>query len=155
MYVKIFAQILDSSLAYNYDTRHVFMDLLVLADTEGIVDMTHEAIARRTNAPIDLIKGSISELEEPDPSSHIPEEEGRRLVRLDDHRNWGWRIVNYKVYREMRDKEAMRAYFRDYKRRQRLSKKVLDIPTSSNGVKLSPAKVRHAEAEADTEEEKK
>jgi hypothetical protein len=132
MYVKVFSQILDSSLAKDYSTRHIFMDLLVLADLDGVVDMTHEAIARRTNVPIDIISGAIAELESPDPDSRSDLEDGRRLVRLDDHRDWGWQIVNYDVYREMRDDAARRAYFRDYQRKRRATQKLLKTSVTNS-----------------------
>jgi hypothetical protein len=40
MYVKIFAQIYDSSIAEDYLVRLVFEDFLILADKHGHVDMT-------------------------------------------------------------------------------------------------------------------
>ncbi len=157
MYVKVFRQIFESSIAEDYTLRHLFMDLLVLADIDGIVDMTHESIARVTNVPIEIVRATIEELERADPKSRSDAQEGRRIVRLDDHREWGWKIVNYEVYRNIRDEEARRAYFREKKREQRakarvqkchsghgLSNPVLDCPTLSN---VST----HTEAEADTD----
>jgi hypothetical protein len=47
VFAKIFGQIFDSSIAEDYNCRRMFMDLLVLADSDGVVDMTQEAIARR------------------------------------------------------------------------------------------------------------
>src|SRR3972149_8180226 len=99
MYAKILNQIFDSSLANDYITRHVFMDLLVLADREGVVDMTFDAIARRTNVPIEVIQDSIGKLCKPDVNSRTSEAQGARLILLDDRRAWGWHIVNYAKYR--------------------------------------------------------
>lgn len=84
------------------------MDLLVLADRNGVVDMTHEAIARRTNRPIEIIRQTISDLESADPRSRSPEFAGARLKRLDDHRDWGWLIVNYEFFREIASEEQRR-----------------------------------------------
>jgi hypothetical protein len=108
MFAKIFTQILDSSLADNYQTRHVFEDLLKLCDVNGVVDITLEAIARRTNAPLEIITQAIAELEKPDPRSRNPENDGRRIVRLDAHREWGWLIVNYDYYRKIASEEQRR-----------------------------------------------
>lgn len=119
MFAKIFQQIFDSSIAENYEVRHVFEDMLKLADREGAVDMTMEAIARRTNVPLDKIKAGIEELCRPDPQSRTREHEGRRLLPISSDRSWGWVIVNYKKYREIQDEDARRAAFRDAKRRQR------------------------------------
>ena len=119
MYVKIFEQIFDSSVSEDYQTRLVFTDLLVLADEDGIVDMTIEAIARRTNVPLEIVRSGIQKLEQEDPQSRSKDEAGRRLVRLDDHRDWGWRIVNYEKYRMLRTKEDRKQYHRDYYRSNR------------------------------------
>jgi hypothetical protein len=119
LYVKIFEQIFDSSVSEDYQTRLVFTDLLVLADEEGIVDMTVEAIARRTNVPLEIVRTGIQKLEQVDPQSRSKDEGGRRLIRLDDHRDWGWRIVNYEKYRMLRTKEDRKQYHRDYYRSNR------------------------------------
>lgn len=108
MYAKIFSQIYDSSLADDYRIRHIFMDLLVLADRDGVVDMTPEAIARRINVPMEALTSALSALSAPDKRSRSPDEDGRRIVLLDGHRNWGWRIVNFPVYHAMRDESARR-----------------------------------------------
>lgn len=125
LYARVFVQILDSSLAEDWQTRHVFEDLLKLADG-GIVDMTRQAIARRTNAPLDIINDAIAKLEAPDPASRDEAEEGRRIVRLDDHRDWGWRIVNWDKYEAIKSREQDRAKVRErvqrHRERQRLSK---------------------------------
>ncbi len=84
------------------------MDLLILADRNGVVDMTHEAISRRTNRPIKMIRKTIEELEGPDPRSRTPDMNGARLFRLDDHRDWGWGIVNYDYFRNLASEEQRR-----------------------------------------------
>lgn len=119
VYAKIFSQIFDSSIAENYKTRHVFEDLLKLADKNGVVDMTPEAICRRTNVPLDEIKKGLEELSKPDKKSRTQVLDGRRIVLLSPEREWGWKIVNYEAYRSIQDEEARRAYFRDAKRRER------------------------------------
>lgn len=108
MYAKIFRQIFDSSIADNPKVRFTFMDLLVLADQNGVVDMTHEAIARTTNCPIDWVRESIASLESPDHKSRTPDADGARIKRLDDHRDWGWIILNYDTFREMANEEQRR-----------------------------------------------
>ena len=119
MFAKIFEQIYDSSIAEDYLVRLVFEDFLVLADPDGVVDMTHEAIARRTNVPIEIVRSSIAKLSMPDPRSRSPKEEGRRLILLDIHRDWGWQVVNYEDYRNIRDESGRRSYMREYMRNRR------------------------------------
>lgn len=122
MYAKIFTQIFDSSIAENYEVRHVFEDLLKLADKDGVVDMTTEAISRRTNVPLEKVRFGIEQLSQPDKSSRSKEQDGRRLIPLDSRRNWGWIIVNYGHYRALQDEETRKKYFRDAKRKQREKK---------------------------------
>jgi len=108
MFSKVFEQIYDSSIAEDYLVRFVFEDFLTLADVNGVVDRTPEAISRRTNVPIDIVKRSIVKLESPDPKSRRPDDDGRRIVRLDEHRDWGWFIVNYEYYRNLASEEQRR-----------------------------------------------
>ena len=131
MYAKVFEQILTSSLAENYQVRHIFMDFLVLADKEGIVDMTRGAIARRLNLPLRLLTSALSALEAPDPASRSPEADGRRLVRLDPHRDWGWQIVNFKAYDKIRDEDARRENNRRYQAEHRARLKAESPPVST------------------------
>lgn len=99
-HAKVFSQIFDSSIADDFRLRHFFMDLLVLADLNGCVDMTPSAIAARTRIPLEEVQAMLTRLEQPDPESRTPDAEGRRIERLDDHRTWGWHIINYAKFRE-------------------------------------------------------
>jgi hypothetical protein len=98
MYGKIFQQIYDGSLRSDPMVRLVFMDMVILADQDGIVDMTHEAIAARTNVPLQDVQDAIKQLESSDPKSRSPKENGVRIKRLDNHRDWGWELINYEYY---------------------------------------------------------
>src|SRR5258708_40136248 len=123
MYAKVFVQIFDSSIADDYRLRQFFVDLLVLCEIDGVVDMTHEAIAGRTRIPLEDVYRMISELEKPDPKSRTRSKEGRRLVRISPARKWGWRIVNYLSYRGIKDENERRLYMRNYMREKRKSEK--------------------------------
>jgi len=161
MYVKLFAQIFDSTLAEDYLERLVFTDLLTLADQDGCVDMTLNAISRRTNVPLEIVRAAIEQLCQPDPESRSPEEDGRRIVLMSADRAWGWRIVNYLKYRKTVDDETRRAQNRERKQKQR------DRERGSHGSSrnVTPVTLGHAisrqaevkpeakaEAEARTEE---
>ena len=119
MYVKMFKSIFDGSLYGQFEPTVVFMAMLVIAEREGIVDMTPEAIAARCGYPLKIVLAGITELEKPDPKSRTPDEEGRRIVRLEETRDWGWRITNYEKYEKIRSAEERREYFRFKKREQR------------------------------------
>lgn len=126
MFAKVFFQIFESSISDDYLVRHVFMDLLVLSDEDGVVDKTPRAIARITNVPLEIVETAIEKLSAPDPESRTPDEDGRRIVLIDGNRNWGWRIVNYDKYRKIRDEEARRISNRSYKREQRARERAIE-----------------------------
>lgn len=114
------------------------MDLLVLADQTGAVDMTYDAISRRTNVPVEEVVKYVKQLCQPDAESRSPLEEGKRLIPLDSNRDWGWQIVNYVHYRNIRDEAARREYFRNKQRehRKKNKKEVFDGQTSSTPSKI-------------------
>jgi hypothetical protein len=119
VYVKMFKSIFDGSLYGQFEPTVVFMAMLVIAEREGIVDMTIPAIAARCGYPEDIVRRGIAELEKPDPQSRTPDEEGRRIIRLEETRDWGWRITNYEKYEKIRSAEERREYFKLKKREQR------------------------------------
>lgn len=120
MYVKIFSKIFDSTIAENWQARVVFMDLLILADRDGIIDSTLPSISRRTNCPVQFLKEGIEILMLPDPQSRSDEDDGRRIELLEpDKRDWGWRIINYKKYRDLKSSEDLREKNRERVRRFR------------------------------------
>lgn len=145
MFAKIFSQIFDSSIADDWQVRVVFEDLLILADADGTLDMTPEAIAARTRVPLEIVSRAITKLEEPDNRSRSPDYDGRRLIRLNDHRDWGWTIVNYVRYREIRNKVDRKEYMRNYMREKRPSRskerltKVNTVVNLANQVNTSPS----------------
>ena len=137
MYAKIFTQIFDSSIAENPELRFTFTDMLTLADQNGVVDMTHEAIARRTNRPLDVIRANIATLESPDASSRSSNDGGRRIARLDEHRTWGWLICNYGRFRmtasgeQQREKTAARTrVYREKMTRKDQQSAICDAPVT-------------------------
>lgn len=100
-----------------------FQQLLVLADQDGNCDMTLQAISRRTTIPLDILTAGIAPLLELDPESRTPDAGGRRLIPLVEGRAWGWHIVNYEHYRQLKREEDRREYHRQYwhKRKEKVS----------------------------------
>jgi len=131
LYARVFTQILDSSIAEDFETRHVFEDFLkvcTIGEYGGIVDMTRSALARKFNMPLENLNRAIERLEAPDPSSRNTECEGRRLVRLDDHRDWGWRIVNWAEYDKLRTRADTAARVANH-RKAKDAKEVVGKPS--------------------------
>lgn len=131
MYAKVFTQIFDSSIADDYHLRHFFMDLLVLADINGVVDMTPAAIAGRTRIPIDQVQAHLANLESPDPESRTRDHDGRRIVRLDEHRTWGWCILNYDKFRAIASEDQRKALTRERVRKHREKRNASVTPSNA------------------------
>lgn len=132
MYSKLFSSMFDGSLATRgpWESVIAFQQLLILADRFGHVDMTIQAIARRTTIPEEIISTGIAALMEPDPDSRRSDEEGRRIVLLDPNREWGWRIVNFGYYNAIRTGAERAEYQRQYMRKRRAEGK--DKPSSKS-----------------------
>lgn len=145
MYAKIFSQIYDGTLCTNgpWEALVTFQQLLILADQEGGVDMTIPAIARRTTIPREIIERGIEALMLPDPESRTPIEEGRRIVPLSNGRSWGWRVVNYEKYRQIKREQDRRDYHREYYHKR----KSAAVKATQHDSTIQPI----AEAEAKTE----
>jgi hypothetical protein len=152
MYAKIFAQIYDGTLASQgpWQALVTFQQLLILADEEGVVDMTPDAISRRTTLPLEIVQQGIDALSEPDPYSRTPDEGGRRIVLLDEARPWGWRIVNYMKYRQIKRQQDRREYMAQYQRERR-NKSSTPVNTRKQ---CQPIAEAEAKAEAETQEQK-
>lgn len=151
MFGKVFASMYDGTLATRgpWQALVTFQQFIVLSDRTGIVDMTSEAISRRTTIPIDIIKIGISALEQTDSESRSPELDGRRIARLSDERDWGWQIVNFDRYRKIRSEDERREYMANLMRERR--KKVKSAP---DGSKHALAMLAHADADADADVKK-
>jgi len=100
-YAKVFDSIWEGSMRGRADPLFVFVNLLTHSDENGIVDRHWKAIIDETGLPEQRVRDALEYLESPDPDSKTPIEEGRRIVRLDPNRTWGWRIVNHAKYREL------------------------------------------------------
>lgn len=142
MYAKVFSQIFDSSIADDYELRHFFMDLLVLADSDGVVDMTETSIAARTRIPVGKVKNHLVTLCDADERSRTKTDNGRRLKLIDDHRDWGWLIINYDKFRDiasdLQRREKTRLRTKKYRENLRCDASVThgDIPVTPLSVSV-------------------
>jgi len=155
MFGKVFQQMYDGTLgtAGPWEAIVTFQQMIVLADKNGEVDLTIPALARRTTIPLPIIEKGIDALMKPDPYSRTPGEDGRRIVPLDDHRPWGWRIVNYLKYRDIKSEDERRQYHRSYYHTVRKLKNVENVESQQNST-LSNHTDTDTEVEAKAEEKK-
>jgi hypothetical protein len=142
-FAKVYRSLWDGTLARTPEAWIVFVFLLVHCDADGVIEMTPEAIAARSGLKPAAVKRGLEALEQPDPDSRTSSEEGRRLMRLNGNRSWGWRIVNYSAYRNQTESERAAAY------RQRRRVEADERHGASRGV----TQHHQAEAEAEAEEE--
>jgi hypothetical protein len=105
MYAKLFASLYQGTLRGKPDEILVFTNLLAHTTRDGVVDKHFRAIAEETGLTIEAVKAAIEVLESPDPESRSPEADGARIVRIDEHRVWGWRVVNHGKYRAIKNEE--------------------------------------------------
>jgi len=123
MYGKVFESLYQGSLYGDWKAIITMQQLIVIADSAGIVDMTPQAISGMTSIPIDIIEAGIDALSRPDPDSRTDGHDGVRISPLDNHRSWGWFLVNYDKYKNMRSNEDRREYMKLYMAEKRAKEK--------------------------------
>lgn len=151
MYAKLFTSIYQGTLRGNSHGLLVFTNLLAHADMEGRVDIHPRAIAEEVGLTVEEVKKALLVLESTDDESRSPEEQGRRIVRLDEHRAWGWIVVNYVKYRSIRNEDDRREQNRRSQAAWRAKQK--DVALTVSEVSRDKPRSAHTEAEVHTEEE--
>ena len=154
-WTPVFSTVFTGTLCGKYPDTAAWMFFLALADKNGVVDMTPQAISALTGMPVDVLMPCIERFEQPDPYSRTSDEDGRRLVRIDPARPWGWRVVNHSKYRERARKQAWdaerTASGRDAERK-RLQR--ADVPTCPDVARLSPLSDTDTNTNTDPREER-
>jgi len=124
MYVKLFAQLLDSSVwLESGETRLVWITLLLAMDQDGFAHFSAPAnLASRARVKLKACEKAIEVLEAPDPTSSDPTHDGRRIERVPG----GWLVLNSAKYRELGSeinrREKTRERVAAYKARKRASR---------------------------------
>jgi len=156
MYAKLFSSLYQGTLRGRSNEILVFTNLLAHTGRDGTVDKHFRAIAEETGLTQDEVQDAIAVLEAPDPESRSPEEQGARIVRLDEHRVWGWRVVNHGKYRAIRSEEdrAEQNRLSQKRWRERHKQSVSQSkPRVSNSKQDKPMQKQRQEAEAETKAE--
>lgn len=156
MYGKLFASLYQGTLRGRPDELLVFTNLIACADADGVCDKHPRAIAEEVGLPIERVHAALAALEAPDPDSRSQAEDGARLIRIDEHRSWGWMLVNYQHYRDIRDPVERRKQVREAVQRHRTRRKESGNQQSSDviaGNQSNPLYRMKAKAEAEAEEE--
>ena len=155
-YGKIFEDIFCSTLMdFGGDTAYVFMAMVVLSDSSGIIKHTANSLARLICKPAEVVEEAIRNLEAPDQASNMKGHEGRRIVplcELNKDETRGWLVVNKVAYRSRASKEDKQKADRERIAEKR--KRINDV-ASSREVSHGVADVAHADAYANTDAVKK
>lgn len=135
MYAKLFAQVVSSSLTHNetIEVRGVFFMMLAIADREGNVPGVDRSIARLINVPVEVFERAVERLMSPDSESQSPDEDGRRIVRLEAGK--GYRIVNYEKYSGIVTDAERRTYFRLKQQEHRQRKRLQELQNITEGIR--------------------
>ena len=135
MYAHIFASMYQGSMTGKTNLLLVFPCLLAHADAAGNVSLHPRSIASMTGLSESDVKEALLELESEDPDSYTRDEVygGKRIVRLDEGRAWGWFVVNYRKYRGLMKVNTVReqARIRQQRKRERDARREVEkeIPT--------------------------
>ena len=96
-YAKLFSDIVDSSIwKEDSDTCKVWITLLALADADGFVRGSDGWLADKSKVELAKCVEAVSKFCSPDPCSRTPDNEGRRVERLED----GYLVLNYLAFRD-------------------------------------------------------
>jgi hypothetical protein len=95
--------------------------MIALADKEGFIDETISALARRFNVSEESVNNAVNIFLNPDKRSRTPSEDGKRLCKIRE--SFGWQIINYQYYRDLRTSQDRTDYMKDYMKSYRKKRK--------------------------------
>lgn len=147
MYAKIHRSLWQGSMYGQGLDQLVFIFLCVHADANGVVDVIQAAIALAIGFPEADVRQALLRLEAEDPRSRTPTARGARIERLNAHRDWGWIILNYDIYRNMADIEKVREQtrLRTQRYREKLRSDTPSFNVTSRDVASRDVTVTHGD----------
>lgn len=155
MYAKVFKSLFDGSMRGKSDLIIVFINMLCSCNGRGVDDRHPKAIAQETGLSLDRVRQALASLEQVDRESRTPDEDGRRILKLDLHRDWGWRIVNHAKYRDLCRVTERQTYQKEMMRQRRKNANVntcehalAPVSTCEHALGVLASSEAEAEAEA-------
>ena len=119
-YAKVFSTILASSVWAEDDrTRLIWITMLVMSDSEGVVRGSAAGLAHFARVPVEDCIRAIEKFKLPDAGTSTKTNDGRRVEEVDG----GWRILNHGKYQQMMSLEERKAYWRRKKAESRAKDK--------------------------------
>ena len=132
---KIHDSIFGSSIMEeDIEVRYIWMCMIAIADKEGFVDESLQALARKFNVNVNIVNKAINIFLESDKDSRSNVEDGKRLRKIRE--SFGWQIINYEYYRDLRTSQDRTGYMKDYmkKYRKKRKQKRLHVVNAVNAV---------------------
>jgi|DEB0MinimDraft_3_1074331.scaffolds.fasta_scaffold06513_2 hypothetical protein len=147
-FTKLWAEITDSSI-WNEDdkTRIVWITMLARMGPDYVVRASVGGLAHLARVSREDCEKALEKLASPDPDSRSPEEEGRRIKKVEG----GFFMINGEKFRQRRGDEEKKAYMREYMRQYRKNKSS-DVKDVKN-VNIGKRKLIQEEEEEEAEEE--
>lgn len=120
-YTKLFASLIGSTLWRTDDKalKIVWITMLAMCNKRGEVMTSIPGLADFAKVSIEEVLAALKVLESPDEYSRTPDNEGRRIEKIDG----GWQVLNFVKYRDTMSDDDRRAYFREKQRVYRAKKK--------------------------------
>lgn len=156
-YTPLFGSLTTGTLCGKWPDIGLWPIVLSLADKNGVVDVTHQYISTVTGLALPEVVACMKRFCEPDYGSRSPAEAGARLLLLEEHREWGWQIVNHSLYRErarlMAQGSAQVADGRNAEKVRRYKERHRQTPVDTTGHPQTPVDTL-SNANADSNKEK-
>lgn len=131
-FTKLFSSITESTIwAEPNHIRITWITMMAMADRKGRVWASIPGLANRARITVEEAKEALQRFLSPDEYSRTPEFEGRRIEPIEG----GWRLLNYKKYRDIQDDETVLESKRKYINTRRGAEK-----TASEAIGKTPAK---------------
>jgi len=147
-FTKLWAEITDSSI-WNEDdkTRIVWITMLARMGPDYVVRASVGGLAHLARVSREDCEKALEKLASPDPDSRSPEEEGRRIKKVEG----GFFMINGEKFRQRRGDEEKKAYMREYMRQYRKNKSpgVKDVKDVNIGKHKLTQEEEEEEAEAE------
>lgn len=152
-YTPLFDSLTKGTLCGKWPDIGLWPLVLSMADRYGVVDVTHQYIATVSGLELGEVVACMDRFCQPDPLSRSQDNDGRRLVCLEQHRSWGWRIVNHGKYAEKA--RLIHKNARDVESGKAAERKRAERAASADVPRCPPASPSQAQAQAQAQKKKK
>jgi hypothetical protein len=133
-FTKLVPEIVQSSI-WNEppEVRVVWITMIATKDESGYVRGDAKTLSRMANVDHETVERALELFQSPDPSSHTPDNEGRRIMAAPG----GWIVLNHGIYRAK--EEVIREQTRKRVQKYRENKKKGDDVTQGNVTETLPS----------------